>query len=110
EAVERFVRAVCAAARDDEVEDRVRSVRDTGGRLGAGGEATGWPTLARLLGRDGEAIVSRVRDWLAPAEPATAGVDAAPWPDPVPLAGTPDVPPYPIEVLPEWLREWGEAV
>src|SRR5262249_25646281 len=32
------------------------------------------------------------------------------WPDPVPLDGPPDVPPYPVDVLPDWLRTWAEAV
>src|SRR4029077_17360198 len=32
------------------------------------------------------------------------------WPAPVPLDAAPVVPPYPVDVLPDSLREWAEAV
>ena len=59
-----MVEAVCAAAGDEECRDRVRAVQDTADRIKAGGEATGWPSLAKLLGKDGEVVVRTVREWL----------------------------------------------
>lgn len=34
---------------------------------------------------------------------------SAPWEEPVPLDGTTDLPAFPVEVLPSWLREWVTA-
>jgi len=59
----RFIAAVCAAAKDEEVADRMRAVRDTFGKIGRSDNATGWPTLGKLLG-DGSAIVEKVLEWL----------------------------------------------
>jgi hypothetical protein len=64
EGVERFGEAVAAAAGDDELVDRVRAARDTFARLASGEPTTGWPTLVRLLGGDGEAIVRAACSWL----------------------------------------------
>lgn len=61
---ETFARAVCAAAGDEEVADRLRAVRDTAEALSAGTNATGWPALAKLLGDGGEVVASAVRGWL----------------------------------------------
>jgi putative DNA primase/helicase len=78
--VERFVRAVCLAAHDEEVDDRLRTIRDTAAELRAGEtKVTGWPRLAELVGAD---TVTLVRDYLgvqkvamkAP-EPGTALTD-----------------------------------
>jgi hypothetical protein len=57
-----FVRAVSAAASDDEAEDRERAVRDTAAAIAVGEKTTGLPALARLLGDDGESIVAAVRE------------------------------------------------
>jgi hypothetical protein len=84
EAVETFVRAVCAAAQDPEVNDRLRAVADTAAKLDAGGQIlTGWPTLAQLLGDKGRVLVDQVCEWLGITfglEPVV--IDDAPWPDP----------------------------
>lgn len=81
ERVEAFVRAVCSAAEDEEVCDRVAAVADTAAKLAADGrQLTGWPRLAALVGAG---VVDRVRDWLevGPAPPAQAVTPPPPdWP------------------------------
>jgi hypothetical protein len=112
-----FVTAICAAAGDREVTNRVGCVRDTFARR-ADEKATGWPTLARLLGDRGSGIVQRVTGWLGVAtEPRGASGNSVhsvnsvqPWGDPIPLSVPPAVPDYPVEVLPPWLRAWVGAV
>jgi hypothetical protein len=59
-----LVQAICAAASDHEVFDRERCVRDTAATLESGAKATGWPSLAKLLGNRGDTIVTTVRGWL----------------------------------------------
>lgn len=88
ERVKRFVRAVCAAADDEEVDDRLRAVDDTAAKP-VGSPASGWPTLAKIVG---DKIVTKVREWLGlttdsggvPAATAASPPipPAAPWPDP----------------------------
>jgi hypothetical protein len=88
--VGQFVRAVCAAGQDREVKDRLAVVRDTKAKLDARDQhVTGWPALAKLLGKNGDTIVSAVRGWLgltadgaaaALAEPPVPEVPA--WPEP----------------------------
>ncbi len=84
ERVEAVVGAVCAAAADEELSDRLAAVRDTAEKLAAGGNVTGWPKLAALVG---DAVVTRVREWLdiRATPPAAAGAAESPapdWPDP----------------------------
>jgi DNA polymerase I-like protein with 3'-5' exonuclease and polymerase domains len=55
------IEAVCRAALDDEVKDRLRAVDSTADALAEGKNTTGWPTLAKLLGND---VVDQVLDWL----------------------------------------------
>jgi DNA polymerase III epsilon subunit-like protein len=62
--VKRFIEAVCAAAEDDEVADRVQTVVDTAAKYDAGEDVTGWPSLAKSLGTVGDAVVRCVRAWL----------------------------------------------
>lgn len=64
EAVTTFVRAVAQAAGDDEVEDRVRAVRDTAETITRGEPATGWPTLAEIIG---ERVALKAMNWLGEA-------------------------------------------
>ena len=86
-----FVLAVAEVAGDEEATARVANVRTTATRLHASGKATGWPTLAALLA-DGDAAVTRVRDWLGVAGRGprlVVGEDCprvaeAPMPDPIP--------------------------
>src|SRR5205085_1935787 len=44
---------------DDEAEKRIRLVADTDRKLRAGGAVSGWPSLTKVLGDDGHAIVGR---------------------------------------------------
>jgi hypothetical protein len=62
--VEIFLRAVAAAAGDDEIEMRVNTVARTARRLAAGKKVQGWPSAAKSLGEKGKAVISAVRDWL----------------------------------------------
>jgi Bifunctional DNA primase/polymerase, N-terminal/Protein of unknown function (DUF3987) len=84
--VERFVRAVCVAAKTGDVETKVRTVRDTKEKLDAGEEVTGWPRVAELLRGHGEAVVRRVRNWLGMSAGSRVGdvpiPETLPWPDP----------------------------
>ena len=67
EDVERFVEAVCRAAGDDELRDRLNSVRDSVKKLEQGENVSGWPSLATLIG---DAVVAKVREWLAIRSPS----------------------------------------
>ena len=60
EAVGLFVEAVCEAAGDEEVGDRLRVVADTVKGHARGKATTGWPTLSKLLPVP---VVERVREW-----------------------------------------------
>src|SRR5205814_10482308 len=102
EEVERFVRAVCAAAGDGEVGGRVRAVADTAAKLKDGREASGWPTLANLLGSNGGAVVSAARGWLG-IDTGARGTPGKPPPGPGPRRYAPLSPwvPFPTDVLPE---------
>jgi RecA-family ATPase len=58
---EHFIEAVCTAAQDEERCVRVKSVIGTAKKLANGEQATGWPTLAKLIT---DSAVERVRQWL----------------------------------------------
>jgi hypothetical protein len=74
EQVEPIIRGICAASHDDEVEDRLRGVRDTAAKLADGENVTGWPTLAKLVGDE---VVHAVRRWLGVRdEPSTPAASA----------------------------------
>src|SRR5262249_54550634 len=88
EGAEAFVEAVAVAAGDDEVRMRAGKAARTAQKAEEGDKLTGWPTLMRLLGQAGEAIVRKALDWLgivarggAAAEPLPIP-DPPPWPDP----------------------------
>jgi hypothetical protein len=70
--VEALVEALCEATSDDEPAKRVQLVQDTAGRLAAGGTVSGWPSLAKLLGDDGDRIVGRVQQLLGIGGPVIA--------------------------------------
>jgi hypothetical protein len=57
----RFIESVCAAAGDEETRSRINTVCYTLRKLTAGTHATGWPTLAGIIG---QGIVDRLREWL----------------------------------------------
>jgi hypothetical protein len=85
--VSRFLGAVAVAACDEEAGKRAAKAGPTAEKLEDGKKTTGWPSLSRLLGEDGEAVVSRVREWLGSSTSA-CGVepplpDPPPWPDPM---------------------------
>lgn len=61
EECEKFIGAVCAAAQDEEVNDRVASAPDTMGKIRNGQPTTGWTRLAEFVGKD---TVSKAREWL----------------------------------------------
>ena len=89
--VERFVRAVCAAAEDEEVQDRTACVRDTAGKLQDAKQATGWDRLSESVGGQ---IVAKVREWLGIHDrgPRTGpSVDVGQW-VPFPTRALPPVP------------------
>jgi hypothetical protein len=60
-AIERFIRAVCAAANDDEVDDRLKAIETTAERSVERREVTGWATLDSLIGSE---VGQQVREWL----------------------------------------------
>lgn len=62
EDVERFLRAVAAAADDEEAEDRIKTIRRTKEKLVSDRTVTGYPTLVKLLG---ESVAVFVSDMLA---------------------------------------------
>jgi hypothetical protein len=86
ERAERFLDALAAVTNDEEARKRVKNVQQTAAKLEDDKKATGWTTLAALLGQDGKAVIDRVRSWLgitvpqAPAEPPIP--EPPPWPDP----------------------------
>jgi len=59
--VRHFIASVCIAAGDEEMDDRLRGVTTTAESLGAGGQATGLPTLSELIG---DAACKRLTSWL----------------------------------------------
>jgi putative DNA primase/helicase len=67
---ESVVESLVAATGDAENDKRVALVKDTAAKLRRGGQVTGWPTLARLLGDGSEAIVRRVQQLLGCDGPA----------------------------------------
>lgn len=72
EAVLRFMRAVCLAAGDPELNDRLRAVYGTIDALDADAPITGWPRLAELMGERGEIIVTTLREWLGVVGPCSS--------------------------------------
>ncbi len=90
----KFIDAVATAAGDDEVRMRTDKAGRASAKLEDGRHATGWPTLGKLLGEQGEAVVERVREWLdIAAEPAQAKESPVrkplPWPAPPGAHATP---------------------
>ena len=114
EKVERFIQALCVAAGDREVKDRLTAVRDTAGMIEEGKSATGWPKLEKFLGRHGGVIVPCVREWLGlPCLRSdthrlspSASQKTTPPIRPVPL---PPYVPFPTHLLPPPVRSYVEA-
>jgi DNA polymerase I-like protein with 3'-5' exonuclease and polymerase domains len=95
--VEQFVRAICVAAGDHEVNDRLSAIRDTNTRIANGETTTGWPTLEGLLGQHGRAIVTCVRSWLAirPNQKSESSTGT-----PARYVAIPEYLPFPTDCLP----------
>ncbi len=89
-----FIEDVARTAGDEESAARAKNAVTTARRLANGQQATGLPTLARLLA-DGEAVVERLRDWLDLPRRATG----APAED-TPAGPLPDAVPFPVETVP----------
>jgi DNA polymerase-1 len=97
----RIAAAVAAATNDEEARKRLDTVVRTARQLDKDGKATGWPKLITLLGRDGEVVVARVREWLGIA-PLKAPAGAT---GPRPRAVAP-YRPFPTEAMPQPVREY----
>jgi hypothetical protein len=87
--VQSFVRAVCAAAGDEEAEKRVDAVARTGGKLAARESVVGIPSLQQAMPRE---VVSRALDWLGDSVPVAADEDERAEPDT-------SMPTFPSQVL-----------
>src|SRR5262245_10884710 len=73
--IEVFIRTVAEGAGDDESSKRVEVVDPTVEKVEAGKEATGWPSLSKLLGEKGKKVVAWCRKWLGCEEAATKDED-----------------------------------
>lgn len=97
-----FVAAIATATNDEEARKRTKTVVQTAGKLAENKKTTGWPTLTRVLGFPGQHVVPCVRNWLgirAP-EPGRSTKSA------VAIRTIPTYGPFPVEVLPEPIREY----
>ena len=97
EDVKHFLEAVLSVAVDDEAEKRVASVEYTMKKLATDEPATGWPSLANLVGQD---VVGKAREWLGVTWPALGSLPNA----------AKSISPMPPELIPEPLRSWIEDV
>ncbi|HMX25830.1 MAG TPA: bifunctional DNA primase/polymerase [Blastocatellia bacterium] len=61
ETVSHFIRSLAIAAKDEELQDRLQSIRDTANNLSNGEKVTGLPTLAELFG---DKTVNALIKWL----------------------------------------------
>jgi DNA polymerase I-like protein with 3'-5' exonuclease and polymerase domains len=103
---ELFIGTVVELAGDEQARQRVKTVVHTAAKLGRGEKVNGWPTLVKLLGADGSAVVDKVRVWLglASERAADARTDSTP--------GKPKVRrlepyrPFPVDSLPTPLNEF----
>jgi hypothetical protein len=75
-----FIQLVCVGAADrKEMADRIRTAMDTAKRRDAGGNATGMPTLRKLLGSE---VVDKLLEWLDLRQPVeTAAPPDDSWPE-----------------------------
>jgi hypothetical protein len=70
ERIEKIIRGVCAAADDNEVDDRVACVESTFERLAAHESVVGWCGLAKLIGATGDDVTHAIRASLGRPERA----------------------------------------
>jgi DNA polymerase I-like protein with 3'-5' exonuclease and polymerase domains len=109
---ERFLRATYTAAKTGDIGTKLAAIRTTREKLEAGEDVVGWPTVAEILGRHGDAIVNRVRKWLGITDRATKAGQKAKEKKPPRVS-----PPYkdvPVEALPqpigEYVRQGAQAL
>jgi DNA polymerase-1 len=112
--VEVFVRAVADAANDEESRHRVKNVASTARKVDDEEKMTGWPRLAQLLGRDGELVVRRVREWLnirpgAGGMAGPASEQAILWGPVLPFGRDTPPPVFPVDIFPIWVRDFVTA-
>jgi hypothetical protein len=88
--VEEFLTPVAMQAGDEELADRLRTIRDTAAKLQAGELVTGLPTLSEYLP---EKVIERLVRWLDLDVDLDVGRDVAPV-----------LPAFPLAVLPEPYR------
>lgn len=105
---------LAAVTNDEESRKRLKNIETTRRRLDKDQTVVGWPRLAELLGEHGHALVGLIHKWLglisgncgnSGKEPLTP----QPWPDLIPIGELPDVPAFPVEVLPGWMADWSMA-
>jgi hypothetical protein len=108
-----FVEVIATVAGDDEVDDRVRSVRSSAETIATGAPTTGWPSLAKLID---QRVVESVMAWLSIQRSPVLMVNSsyeefAPPPpgDPETIARRILVQPFPIEVFPPLVQQHLEA-
>ena len=58
---ERIIEAVCIAADDGEVKDRLKAVQTSYDQHSANNKVTGWPTLVNMIGRK---VADKIQQWL----------------------------------------------
>ncbi len=112
EEVDRFVTLASQAAGDEEWESRGKA-RQTAEKQAADEPTTGWPKAREILD---PRIVDTIIKWLGIAETAEPGTEAEDSGDtgdcgnvpPVPFDDF-DLPAFPTDAVPGWVREWVEA-
>ena len=103
-----FVHAVVLSAHDEEAKDRLRAVKDSAARYGAGEAVSGWPTFGEFFDTT---VTKKIRKWLAISDGPILRINGKPiekpaqpevkeWPEPQPLRRElPPAEPYPIGAL-----------
>jgi hypothetical protein len=62
--VAKLIRALAAVTQDEEPDRRLEVIGYTEAKIEGDKKATGWPSLAKLLGDHGETVVEKAREWL----------------------------------------------
>lgn len=109
-----FIRAVCKAAGDVEVRDRLAAVETSTERLKTSASATGWPSLARLIGKEpvnwvldtlgiGKVDLHDVPHYLPSPDGKSAPLEKSEeWEPPLPLEHG-RLPEFPLDRMPQQL-------
>jgi DNA polymerase-1 len=94
-----FLRAVCTAAKNKDLDDCDSAVQTTAAKVKAKEHIKGWPSLIELLGEVGQRVVAKVLAWLE----LDGGVRE--WHEPIPLNEIPPAPPFPLDVFPKVIQD-----